>query len=57
MEVVLLGALTVIAYLLTRWADRVLKKKLLPKVCHHDLTTYSPATDTTRCMYCGDVID
>jgi hypothetical protein len=57
MEVVLLGALTVIAYLLTRWADRALKNKLLPKVCHHDLTTYSPATDTTRCMYCGDVID
>jgi hypothetical protein len=56
MEAVLLVALTVIAYLLTRWADRALKKKLLPKVCHHEMTTHSFNTNTTRCLYCGDVI-
>jgi hypothetical protein len=56
MEAVLLVALTVIAYLLTRWADRALKKKLLPKVCHHEMTNTSYTLGTTRCLYCGDEI-
>jgi hypothetical protein len=55
-DVLLLIAIAALTPVLTWWADRALRRKLLPKVCHHDLVTHSYNTGVTRCLYCGEVL-
>lgn len=47
---------TIVTDLVISTVVRRKRRKNEPQPCTHELTTYSPLTDVTRCVNCGDVL-